>query len=179
MDLMIRVPIVFIKDIILQLRLIVFDFDGVFTDNKVYVDEEGLESVRCSRSDGIGLRKLETVDLDLLILSSEENAVVSSRSNKLKIPCYSGCSDKIKVLERIVLEKNIDLKQVAYLGNDINDTECLKRVGLPIVVADAHSDVVSLAQWQTSKPGGCGAVREVCDAIYMVRSAVKENKIER
>lgn len=159
-----------VEDRIRGLRLMVFDFDGVFTDNMVYVLEDGRELVRCSRSDGLGLRRLEAVGVESLILSTEANPVVAARSRKLAVDCISGCDDKGARLAALLRDRGIEAGEVGYVGNDINDLECLKMVGLPIVVRDAHPEVVELAVCQTNKAGGHGAVREVCDLIYGLRS---------
>jgi len=152
-----------IKEIISRIRLIAFDFDGVFTDNMVYVFENGSEAVRCLRSDGIGLQKLKRLGIETVIISTEANPVVSARARKLKIRCVQDCQDKRAVLEEIASEKGITLSEVAFLGNDINDLSCLECVALPIVVQDAFQDVVPFALYQTKHPGGHGAVREICD----------------
>lgn len=152
-----------LEECIRRIRLLVFDFDGVFTDNMVYVFQDGSEAVRCFRGDGLGLRKLERVGIENLILSTEVNPVVAARSRKLGIPCMQGCDDKRSALDAVVQQRSLSMAQVAFVGNDINDLPCLIRVGLPIVVRDAHPDVVPNARYQTQKRGGCGAVREVCD----------------
>ena len=151
------------KDLIAKIRLVAFDFDGVFTDNMVYVLEDGTEAVRCFRSDGIGLQKLKRLGIESVIISTEANPVVSARARKLKIRCIQDCQDKRAVLEEIALEMGITLNEVAFVGNDINDRACLECVALPIVVQDAFPEVVPLALYQTKRPGGHGAVREVCD----------------
>ena len=151
------------KDIITKIRLVAFDFDGVFTDNMVYVMEDGTEAVRCFRSDGIGLQKLKRLGIEPMIISTEANPVVSARARKLKIRCIQNCQDKRAVLEDITHELGITLNEVAFVGNDINDQSCLECVALPIVVQDAFPEVVPLALYQTKRPGGYGAVREVCD----------------
>ena len=155
-------------------RLVAFDFDGVFTDNMVYVSEEGQEWVRCYRGDGLGLRKLERLGISTIVLSTEVNPVVEVRCRKLKIPCVQGLEDKLSSLRNIVRDQGISLAEVAYVGNDINDLACLKEVGLPIVVQDAHPDVVPSARYQTRTSGGEGAVREVCDLFDFVRGASPE-----
>jgi 3-deoxy-D-manno-octulosonate 8-phosphate phosphatase (KDO 8-P phosphatase) len=167
-----------IKDIIEHIRLVAFDFDGVFTDNMVYIFEDGSEAVRCYRSDGIGLKKLVKLGIDSVIISTEANPVVSARARKLKIRCVQDCQDKRAVLEEITQEKGISLAEVAFVGNDINDLACLKCVALPIVVKDAYKDVVSIALYQTKNPGGCGAVREVCDLFERYRSGAKRSKLQ-
>jgi len=148
-----------------RVRLVVFDFDGVFTDNAVWVGQDGTEMVRCWRSDGLGLSRLLQTGVQAMVLSTEENPVVAARCRKLKLRCEQGLADKEKRLMEIVREQKRPLVEVAYVGNDINDAGCLRRVGLPIVVADAHPAVVRLGKLRTSRPGGHGAVREICDAI--------------
>ena len=167
-----------IKDVISRIRLIAFDFDGVFTDNMVYVFEDGSEAVRCFRSDGIGLQKLRRLGIESVIISTESNPVVSARARKLKIRCIRDCPDKRAVLEDIAQENNITLNEIAFVGNDINDLPCLECVALPIVVQDAYQDVVSTALYQTKNPGGHGAVREVCDLFEKYRSGVQGSEVQ-
>ena len=157
-----------LEQLIRATRLVAFDFDGVFTDNMVYVFQDGYEAVRCYRGDGIGLRKLERLGVHAIIISTETNPVVSARSRKLGIRCVQGCEDKRAALEAIVREMNLSLQQVAFVGNDVNDLPCLSCVGLPIVVQDAHSDVISQALYRTKARGGHGAVREICDLFERV-----------
>ncbi len=152
-----------LQQAIRKVRLVAFDFDGVFTDNMVYVLQDGTEAVRCYRGDGIGLQKLTKLGLETMIISTESNPVVSERAKKLKIRCLQDCQDKQATLENITQELGIALDEIAYVGNDVNDLVCLTNVGLPIVVNDAHPDVVSLAAYRTKARGGYGAVREVCD----------------
>ena len=152
-----------LAQIIRNIRLIAFDFDGVFTDNGVYVLEDGREAVRCNRSDGMGLNKLRAIGIATVIISTEPNPVVSARGRKLKIDCIQDCADKRAAIDQVAGNLGLTLEQVAFVGNDINDLPCLTAVGLPIVVGDAHPDVIPYASYQTKKPGGHGAVREVCD----------------
>ncbi len=163
-----------VKDI----RLVVFDFDGVFTDNTVLVFDDGTEAVRCWRGDGLGLRELRRLGIDTFVLSMETNAVVAQRCRKLAVPMIQGCEDKPTALAGLVAERGLELRQVAYVGNDVNDLECLRMVGLPIVVSDAHPSVARAARWRTTLPGGRGAVREVCDMIstQRVKQRVKQSR---
>lgn len=158
-------------DRVRRIRLVAFDFDGVFTDNAVYVSEDGSETVRCFRGDGIGLRNLEKHGIEAIIVSTETNPVVSARSRKLKIRCVQGCEDKISALEAICKDRGIMLEETAFVGNDVNDLECLRRVGLPIVVQDAHPDVLAFATYRTRLRGGYGAVREICDLVERLLSS--------
>ena len=163
-----------VKQLIRGIRLVALDFDGVFTDNTVYVFEDGSEAVRCWRGDGIGLRKLERLGIATAIVSSEPNLVVTARSRKLGIRCVQGVEDKQVALEAIAQELGLSLAQVAFVGNDINDLPCLGSVGLPIVVQDAHPDVIPHARYQTRARGGHGAVREVCDLFERVLASKQE-----
>jgi 3-deoxy-D-manno-octulosonate 8-phosphate phosphatase (KDO 8-P phosphatase) len=152
------------------IKFVVFDFDGVFTDNSVWTDQTGKESVRCSRFDGFGLARIKALGIEMLVISTETNPVVRARCQKLKIPFLQGCDNKLEALEKQVSRRQLTFKQVAYVGNDINDATCLQSVGLPIVVADAHPDVIPLSKWKTRTPGGAGAVREICDCFHRILS---------
>ena len=161
------------RDALRGLRLLVFDFDGVFTDNAVWVREDGAEIVRCSRFDGMGLSVLRQAGVapEMLVLSTEENPVVSARCRKLKLRVIQGVADKGARLRELSVELGIPLAETGYVGNDVNDIECLRLVGLPIVVADAHPDVLPLGRLRTTRLGGHGAVREICDLLLKIRSA--------
>jgi YrbI family 3-deoxy-D-manno-octulosonate 8-phosphate phosphatase len=148
------------------LKMIVFDFDGVFTDNKVYLSEEGIESVRCDRSDGMGIEMLrKSSDIALVVLSKEKNMVVQKRCDKLKLECYHSVEDKPTALKKLVEKKSIDIEQVAYVGNDLNDVECMQMVGFAVCPKDAYSCAAEVADLILSRNGGDGAVRELCDLI--------------
>jgi YrbI family 3-deoxy-D-manno-octulosonate 8-phosphate phosphatase len=144
---------------------VVFDFDGVFTDNKVLVIENGLEAVVCSRSDGWGLSELRRANVPLVVISKEINPVVAVRCRKLGIDCFHGVDDKLGKLKKWALNRNLELKNIVYLGNDVNDLECLKTVGCPVVVNDAHPDVKPFAKIILKADGGHGAIRELADII--------------
>ena len=158
-----------VAELVRAVKLVAFDFDGVFTDNSVYVFEDGSEAVRCSRSDGIGLRKLDRLGVETIIISTEVNRVVAERAEKLKIRCVHGVEDKRAKLQSIADEHGFDLVDVAFVGNDVNDLGCLEVVGLPIAVQDAYPEVLRLAKYTTKTLGGYGAVREVCDLFEKVR----------
>lgn len=147
------------------LQAVVFDFDGVLTDDAVYVDESGREQVRASRRDGLGIELLRRAGIPCLVLSKERNPVVSRRCEKLRIECLQGIDDKLPALERWLSERGAELKNTVYVGNDINDIPCLCAVGLAIAVADADPRAQQVAHWVTTKPGGYGAVREICELL--------------
>ena len=152
-----------LEELVSRLRLLVFDFDGVFTDNRVLVLQDGTEAVMCSRADGLGLDRLRKCDLEMLVLSKEQNPVVAARCNKLRLHYIQGCDEKAERLHQEINDRGITHNEVAYVGNDINDVECMELVGLPISVADGYPEVKRVAAWVGTVPGGQGAVREVCD----------------
>jgi 3-deoxy-D-manno-octulosonate 8-phosphate phosphatase (KDO 8-P phosphatase) len=153
-----------------SVRLVIFDFDGVFTDNRVWVTDTGAEAVACWRGDGIGLRRLDEVGVPYLIVSTEPNAVVARRAEKLKARCIQGVDDKLGVVREEAAGLGVELARVAYVGNDVNDADCLEAVGLPVVPADAWPEVVPLARWVLERRGGHGCVRELWDTLRRVMS---------
>jgi YrbI family 3-deoxy-D-manno-octulosonate 8-phosphate phosphatase len=155
-----------LRPLLERVRLAVFDFDGVFTDNRVWVNERGEEALAFSRSDGLGLRRLDEVGVRYLILSMESNPIVGARAERLQARCVQGVEDKLAVLQEDAVVTGLLLEEVAYLGNDIKDAECLRAVGLPVVPADAWPEVLPLARWVLSRAGGSGCVREFCDGVW-------------
>jgi YrbI family 3-deoxy-D-manno-octulosonate 8-phosphate phosphatase len=148
-----------------ELELIVFDFDGVMTDNSVYLTADGTEMVRCNRSDGWGVEQLHVMGFPMFVLSTEANPILRTRCEKLKLPVMHGLARKEETLNEIIAKRNIRAENVAYVGNDENDLGCLKLVGLPVVVADAHPSVLEIAKLVLKRNGGNGAVREFCDMV--------------
>ena len=154
------------REILSNLKLIAFDFDGVFTANTVYVDEDGRESIRCWRSDGIGLSRLNCVNIHVFIISTETNKVVAKRAQKLKLQFRQGVEDKALEILAICKSLNIEPSQAMFVGNDINDIPAFKIVGYPVAVADAYPEIDPFVIFKTIKMGGYGAVREICDIVY-------------
>jgi YrbI family 3-deoxy-D-manno-octulosonate 8-phosphate phosphatase len=148
---------------------VVTDFDGVHTDDTVVTDADGRESVRVSRSDGMGIARLRRAGIPVLILSSETNPVVSARARKLQVDVRQGVQDKVGVLREWAAEQGVPLSRVAYIGNDINDLGCLDVVGFPVAVPEAHPLVLAAARVIVSRTGGHGAVRELADRVLRDR----------
>lgn len=148
-----------------NIKLIVSDFDGVMTDNRVLVDETGKESVYVSRADGQGIHILRSLGIDLVILSTETNGVVGKRAEKLKVECIQSVSDKAECLKNYCSQRNISLENIAYIGNDINDFEAMKISGIKIVPQDAYEGVKAIADYITTTKGGYGVIREVAGII--------------
>lgn len=157
-----------------SVRLLVLDFDGVMTDNRVLVMEDGREAVLCNRGDGMGLEMLRKAGLPVIVISKEVNPVVGARCRKLKLRCEQGIEDKLGVLTSVVDELGLSLPQVAYIGNDVNDLACMTAVGVPISPADGHPEALRAARIVTDLPGGMGAVREICDLLLTAGSEARE-----
>lgn len=149
-----------------SVKAVAFDFDGVFTDNTVIVDQNGVESVSCWRSDGLGLSRLRLSGIEMTIVSTEINPVVSARAKKLKMTCTQGVDDKAEAIKNWSEFIGIPLNQVCFVGNDINDIPAFKMVGMSIGVADSYEEVYPVVTCLTRKPGGYGAVREICDFLF-------------
>lgn len=153
---------------------LVLDFDGVFTDNRVIVLQDGREAVLCNRSDGWGLTQLKRLGLPILVLSTEENPVVQARCDKLGITCIHGVQDKLPALVAWLSESRIDPPQVVYVGNDVNDLACLQAVGCGVAVSDAHPQAQAAARIILSTPGGRGAIRELAELIAQRLEALRD-----
>lgn len=144
----------------------VFDFDGVLTDNAVHLDHHGNEFVSCSRSDGLAFDVLRKLGKKSFILSTEKNPIVSSRANKLKIPCIQGVENKLISIKDMSVNNHIDLKNVMYVGNDINDKDAMKICGHSACPSDSHEEIKKISQIVLSTKGGQGVVRELLEIIF-------------
>lgn len=148
-----------------KIKLLVLDFDVVMTDNRVLVSEGGKESVLCHRGDGLGIEMLNKQGIEVVVISKEKNPVVQARCKKLDIKCWQGADRKNNLLLREIKKRNLELANVCFIGNDINDLECIKIAGIGIAVADSHQSILKIADYVTNKLGGGGAIREVCDLL--------------
>lgn len=145
---------------------LLMDFDGVLTDNYIITDSEGVEYVKSSKLDSMGLSILKKQSqIYVAVITSERNKAPFRRCEKLQIDCHDGVSDKTMFLKTLAVEKEINLAKSIYVGNDINDLGALELVGLPIIVADAHQSLHKKGFMTTSYSGGKGAIREVTEAI--------------
>lgn len=144
---------------------VVIDFDGTQTDDRVLIDSEGRELVAVHRGDGLGIAALRKAGLKLLILSTEQNAVVAARARKLRIPVLHGIDRKDLALKQWCEEQGVAPERVLYAGNDVNDLSCLALVGWPVAVANAHDTVRGAARAVTTIAGGDGAIREIATWI--------------
>jgi N-acylneuraminate cytidylyltransferase len=160
-------------DALADIDLLVLDFDGVLTDDRVLVDERGIESVRCHRGDGWGIARLRDSGVAIVVLSAETNPVVTARCRKLRIEAKQACADKLAALRELAAERHVPASRIGYVGNDVNDLPCLTWVGTPIAVADAAHQVRAVCRLVSSRRGGRGAVREIADWILAAREACR------
>ena len=137
-----------------DIDFIVYDFDGVMTDNRVIVFQDGTEAIFFHRADGLGVERLRALGTHQLILSSEINPVVKMRAAKLDLEVISSCNDKKHTLINYCEQNNYDLQKTLYVGNDLNDLEVMKIIGFPVAPADAHPDIISLSKLVTKAKGG-------------------------
>ncbi len=149
-----------------DIRLLVLDFDGVLTDDRVYVNTEGEEMVAANRSDGFGLERLrKQTDISVVVMSKETNPVVTARCRKLNLPVFQSVADKRTALSELLKNEKIDPEQVMFVGNDLNDVPCFSFVGYAAVPSDANPIAIKAADLVLNKAGGYGAVREVCEIL--------------
>ena len=150
-----------------SVKMIVSDFDGVITDNRVWTDQDGKETVVASRSDSMRVRQLREMGIEVMILSSEPNPVVKARAEKMGVEAIHGIDirGKGEALKQLLAEKKVDAANVIYIGNDLNDLPCFEIAGWAVAVADAYPEVLQTADYVLTKPGGHGAVREVCELV--------------
>lgn len=148
-----------------QIRAVVTDFDGVHTDDRMLVDQDGREAVFCSRRDGMGIERLRDRGVRLLILSKEANPVVRARAAKLEMPVQNQVDDKLPALDAWRIEHGLEWSEIAYIGNDINDVACMSACGLAFSPSDAHPDALEAADIVLEASGGKGALREMSDTL--------------
>lgn len=146
-------------------QLVVYDFDGVLTNNKIFLREDGLESAVFNRSDGLAISLINKLKLPQIILTTETNKIVEMRAKKLRIPVIKGVKDKKKVLSDYCRKNNISLKRVIYVGNDINDLGAMKMVGHSVCPADACDEIKNISKIVLNAKGGDGTARELLNYI--------------
>lgn len=145
--------------------LIVFDFDGVLTDNRVIVFDDGREAVICNRADGLAFDAFRAAALPVLIMSTERNPVVAARARKLQVAVLQAVAEKGETIATYCRENGLQLSRVAFVGNDLNDLPAMRAIGYPIAVADAHPKVKTIAWKVLETRDGAGAAREIAESI--------------
>ena len=155
-----------------NIKLLIYDCDGVLTDNKVIVDEKGNESVSFNRSDGLAIGHIKKLGLSQLVLSGETNPVVTKRCEKLKIEAITGSDNKETAVREYCKKMNIPVEDVLFIGNDINDLDAMRIVGFCGCPSDAEEEIKEVSQWVSTKKGGDGVIREL---LRVITDAKKKN----
>tara|TARA_B100000579_G_scaffold435300_1_gene458207 strand:- start:436 stop:900 length:465 start_codon:yes stop_codon:yes gene_type:complete len=148
-----------------NIQLIVYDFDGVMTNNKVYIDNNGNELVQVNRSDGLAVSEIKRLGVNQIIISTEKNLVVAKRANKLNIPFLQNINNKKDTLINYCKKNNFNLKNIIYVGNDINDKEAMSIAGFTYCPSDAHDIIKGISDTILDTKGGDGVIRELLDII--------------
>jgi 3-deoxy-D-manno-octulosonate 8-phosphate phosphatase (KDO 8-P phosphatase) len=155
-----------------RIRLLCVDVDGVLTDAGMYYGPDGEVLKKFNTRDGMGLARVRDAGVSVAIISGEDNAIVHARAAKLKIDeVFCGATDKRLAIEELCTRYHLDMSEVAFIGDDLNDLSALGCVGLPCAVADAAEPVKAIAAYVTQKRGGDGAVRELCEFLIAARQA--------
>lgn len=157
-----------------DIDLIVYDFDGVMTNNRVYVFEDGREAVQVNRADGLGVNMIRSIGIPQIILSTETNPVVAARATKLGVECLQGIDAKDEALEQYCAKHGYQLEGVLYVGNDLNDLAAMQIVGFPVAPADAHAQILLTSKLILETKGGDGVVRELAAYIDAMTRTRKE-----
>ncbi len=150
-----------------NLNILVYDFDGVMTNNKVYIDKFGNEIVQVNRSDGLAINKINELGIKQIILSTEKDTVVSQRAKKLKLLCLQNVYNKKTTLIEFCESNNYDLENVGYVGNDINDEDVMRIVGITFCPSDSHVKIKKISQNILRTKGGDGVIRELYDLLLL------------
>ncbi len=148
-----------------NINCFIFDFDGVLTNNYVYLNELGKESVACNRADGISFNILKKINPKIFIISSEKNDVVKLRAKKLGLRCYNNVLDKSNFILKLSKKENFDLKKTFYVGNDINDYLAMRLCGYSACPSDSSKEIKKIAKFKLKAKGGESIVREILDRI--------------
>ena len=151
-----------------DIDLIVYDFDGVLTNNKVFVFEDGKEAVLCDRSDGLAISRIKGHGIPQIILSTETNSTVQVRAKKLDIEIINGVDDKKATLRDYCGQKGFSMNRVMYVGNDINDLEIMKTVGYSLAPLDADDKIKEISQVIVQKKGGEGVIKEIYEHVLVL-----------
>jgi len=148
-----------------DIKVFVFDFDGVLTNNMVYLDQNGKESVSCSRGDGLAFDALRKLKKTAYILSTEKNTVVRARAQKLQISVLQGAENKVAGIQEIIKKENCKLENILYVGNDLNDYRVMDICGFTACPADSHKKIKQISSIVLKTNGGFGVVRELLEDV--------------
>ena len=153
-----------------ELRLVAFDIDGVFTDGRFYLSDDGVETKAFNTQDGFGIRRLIDAGFEVAVISGRSSAATGKRMDELGVEhVILGTRDKVAAFDELISSLGIEASACAYVGDDVPDLALLGKVGYPIAVANAVEEVRDFCEYTTKAAGGFGAVREVCDLVLAAR----------
>jgi len=160
-----------------KIRIVIFDVDGVLTDGRLYVTDQGTELKAFYSRDGLGMRMLQQSGVDIAVITGRTSETVKHRMTEMGVRhVYQGQRNKLPALDSLIDETGVPADAMAYLGDDIVDLPVMRRVGLAVAVADAHEDVKLYADWQTPNKGGFGAARDLCELIMKAQNTWERAK---
>ena len=160
-------------NLLANIRLVAFDVDGVFTDGRIYLSNDGVESKAFNTQDGYGVRQVLLAGIEIAVISGRRSAAVQQRMDELGVRhVIQGCSDKIAAFEALTKELGITDAECIYVGDDVPDLPLLDKAGISVAVANAVAEVRELSDYTTQARGGFGAVREVCDLLLRAQTGL-------
>jgi len=166
-----------LQESLANIRLLAFDVDGVFTDGRFYLSDEGVESKAFHTQDGYGIRRVIEAGIEVAVISGRHSGAVQKRMQELGVEhVFLGCNNKVAVFDDLLKRLDLSSSQSAYTGDDLPDVALLQKSGISFAVANAHDDVKAICDYTTMKAGGHGAVREICDLLLkaMTREADRQ-----
>ncbi|MFO6423263.1 3-deoxy-manno-octulosonate-8-phosphatase KdsC [Motilimonas sp. KMU-193] len=158
-----------------QIKLLICDVDGVFSDGRIYMGNQGEELKAFHTRDGFGIKAILNADIAVAVITGRQSAIVNNRMTALGVPhIFQGQDDKLIAYQQLLKELQLTPNEIAYIGDDVIDLPVMTQVGLGIAVADAHPIVQQQADYITSIKGGYGAVREVCDLLLCSKGLLEQ-----
>jgi len=148
-----------------HVKLFVYDFDGVMTNNTFILDEKGKEQVSLNRSDGLAVAEIKKKGYMQIILSTEDSKIITWRAKKLGIDCFIGIDNKLKTLKKYLHSEKLEFSQIAYVGNDINDLDAMSHAEFKLCPNDAQNSIKRISNIILEKNGGKGVIREILSLL--------------
>lgn len=160
-----------------QIRLLICDVDGVFSDGRIYLGNNGEELKAFHTRDGFGIKAIQNAGIAVAVITGRNSAIVERRMTALGVShIHQGCEDKVAVYQDLLKQLNLTPEACAYIGDDLVDLAVMKQVGLAVGVEDAHPALLPHCHYRTRIRGGFGAVRELCDLLLQAQGNLAQAK---
>ncbi|ADN77636.1 3-deoxy-D-manno-octulosonate 8-phosphate phosphatase, YrbI family [Ferrimonas balearica DSM 9799] len=160
-----------------KVRLLICDVDGVFSDGRIYLGNDGEELKAFHTRDGFGVKAVQHAGIEVAVITGRQSAIVQRRMSALGVAhIHQGCDDKVAVYDQLRAQLGLEHEQCAYIGDDLVDLAVMKQVGLAVAVEDAHPALLPHAHFRTRIRGGFGAVRELCDLLLQAQGKLAQAK---